>query len=155
MASMQTFALELFSCRAAIWRADILILELWRQHGLIRHRKEHTMLLDLGKALSFLLSLLSLYPLLFTAFFVPGTHWQDRLLLSIDKAALAAFCCFVSGILFSLSEHHSPTLSAREVLATLPVRLYFLALGGMALLFVASWYLETYYVPLLWKNLPH
>jgi hypothetical protein len=41
------------------------------------------------------------------------------------------------------------------ILSTLPVRLYFWALGGMAFLFAASWFLETYYVPLLWKNLPY
>lgn len=113
------------------------------------------MLLDLGKALSFFLSLLSLYPLLFAAFFVPGTQWQARLLLASDKVVLAAFCCFVSGILFSLSEHRHPTLTAREVFATLPVRTYILALGCMGLLFLASWCIDTYYMPLFWKNLPH
>jgi hypothetical protein len=113
------------------------------------------MLLDLGKAISFLVSLLSLFPLLLAAFFVPGRRWEDGLLLSADKAMLSAFCCLISGILFSLSEHRHATLSLREVMTTLPVRLYFLALGGMALLFLGSWYLDTYYMPLFWKNLPH
>ncbi|WP_263379328.1 hypothetical protein [Granulicella paludicola] len=113
------------------------------------------MLLDLGKALSFLISLLSLYPLFFAAFFVPGTHWQDRLLLASDKVVLSALCCFVSGILFSTSEHRQSTLTAQEVFATLPVRLYVLALGGMAVLFLSSWFIDTYYMPLFWKNLPH
>jgi hypothetical protein len=112
------------------------------------------MLLELGKAISFLASLLSLFPLLFSAFFVPGTHWEDRLLLSMDKAAMAAACCFVSGLFFVWSERR---IAARlpSVFTTLPVRIYFLALGAMALLFVASWWLETYYMPLLWKNLPY
>ena len=108
------------------------------------------MLLDLAKPASFLLSLLSLYPLLWSAFFIPGTHWQERALIALDKAAIAACLCFASGLLFSLDSG-----PRREpVLATLPVRLYFLALGGMALLFVASWYLDTCYIPLLWRNLP-
>jgi hypothetical protein len=112
------------------------------------------MLLDLGKSLSFLAGLLSLFPLLFSAFFVPGTHWQDRILLSLDKAAISACLCFMSGLLFSISTR---TSSHRHppVMSTLPVRLYFGALGGMILLFAASWFLETYYVPLLWKNLPY
>jgi hypothetical protein len=111
------------------------------------------MLLELGKALSFIVSLLSLYPLLFSAFFVPGKRWEERLLLSLSKAAIAGCCCFASGILFAFTERH--TLAIHELIATLPVRLYFLALGGMGLLFIASWYLETYYVPLLYRNLPH
>ena len=112
------------------------------------------MLLELGKAISFLASLLSRFPLLFSAFFVPGTHWEDRLLLSMDKAAIAAACCFASGLLFALSERHA-TVRLPSLFTTLPVRIYFLALGAMALLFVASWWLETYYMPLLWKNLPY
>ena len=111
------------------------------------------MLLDLGKSLSFLAGLLSLFPLLFSAFFVPGTQWDDRVLLSLDKAALSGCLCFMSGLLFSISS----TNSRRHppVMSTLPVRLYFWALGGMIFLFAASWFLETYYVPLLWKNLPY
>jgi hypothetical protein len=41
------------------------------------------------------------------------------------------------------------------VTRTLPVRLYFWALAGMTVLFVLSWYLEEYYVPLIWRNQPH
>lgn len=113
------------------------------------------MLLDLGKSISFLVSILSLFPLLLAAFFVPGRSWVDRLPHAADKALLAAICCLVSGILFSLSEHHETALSVRDVMGTLPVRLYFFALGAMVLLFVGSWYLDTYYMPLFWKNLPH
>ncbi len=43
------------------------------------------MLLEIGKALSFILSLLSLYPIVLSAFFVPGTHWEERLSLSLVK----------------------------------------------------------------------
>ncbi len=111
------------------------------------------MLLELGKPLSFMISLLSLYPLLFSAFFVPGTHWDDRLLLSLSKAAMAACCCFISGCFFQRADGRRAT--SHEIFSTLPVRIYFAALGGMALLFVGSWYLQTYYVPLLWKNLPY
>ena len=112
------------------------------------------MLLELGKPLSFLLSLLSLYPLLFSAFFVPGTRFEERLLLSLDKAAIAACCCFASGLIFYLSSAHSAPVG-RSVFESLPVRLYSIALSAVVVLFAVSWYLNTYYVPLLWRNLPH
>jgi hypothetical protein len=112
------------------------------------------MLLDLGKSLTFIASLLSLFPLLFSAFFVPGTHWQDRILFSLDKAAVSACLCFASGLLFVASSQPK-SFSLPPVLATLPVRVFFSALIGMVFLFAASWFLETYYVPLLWKNLPY
>lgn len=111
------------------------------------------MLLELGKAVSFLAGILSLFPAMFSAFFVPGAGWQERLSLSFDHIALSACLCFASGLLFAwpAQAHVRVRLS---VLSTLPVRIFFLALAGMALLFVASWYLETYYIPLLYKNQP-
>jgi hypothetical protein len=111
------------------------------------------MLLDLGKAISLTLSILSLYPVMLSAFFVPGTRWQDRLAMSLLKIALAACVCFASGFLFALRPRVTiRTFSA--VFGTLPVRLFFLAMAVMAVLFVVSWYLEEYYVPLLWRNQP-
>jgi hypothetical protein len=112
------------------------------------------MLLDLGKSLTFIAGLLSLYPLLFSALFIPNISWQDRILLSLGKAAVSACLCFASGLLFFASSHPR-SLSLPPVMATLPVRVFFWALLGMVVLFIGSWYLETYYVPLLWKNLPY
>jgi hypothetical protein len=112
------------------------------------------LLLDLGKSLTFLAGLLSLYPLLFSAFFVPDVTWQDRILLSLAKVVVSACLCFASGLLFVASTHPR-SLSLPPVLATLPVKVFFWALVGMVVLFAASWFLETYYVPLLWKNLPY
>jgi hypothetical protein len=111
------------------------------------------MLLDLGKAVSLTLSILSLYPVMLSAFFVPGTQWEDRLALSLLKIASAACICFASGLLFAISP--SPSLrSFSDVFSTLPVKLFFWAMAAMSVLFVVSWYLEEYYVPLLWRNLP-
>ena len=108
------------------------------------------MLLEVSKAMSFLLSILSLYPVMMSAFFVPGARWEERLALAVYKIGLAGCVCFASGLLFSWS---SPKAEA-SLMSTLPVRMFFWALAGMALLFLASWYLEEYYVPLLWKNQP-
>jgi hypothetical protein len=111
------------------------------------------MLLDLAKAIALALSILSLYPVMMSAFFVPGTRWQDRLVLSLLKIVLAACVCFASGFLFALR----PRVTIRtfsSIFGTLPVRLFFLAMMAMAVLFLVSWYLEEYYVPLLWRNQP-
>jgi hypothetical protein len=111
------------------------------------------MLLDLGKAVSLILSILSLYPVMLSAFFVPGTRWEDRLAMSLIKIALAACVCFASGFLFALR----PRLSLRtfsQIFSTLPVRIFFWSMGAMVVLFAVSWYLEEYYVPLLWRNQP-
>jgi cation transport ATPase len=112
---------------------------------------ETTMFLELSKAFSFFLSILSLYPIALSAFFVPGSRWQERLTMSLLKIALAACVCFASGFLFSWSSQTNPE-AGQSLISTLPVRLFFWAMAGMAILFVISWYLEEYYVPFLWKN---
>jgi hypothetical protein len=111
------------------------------------------MLLELSKAFSFLLSILSLYPVMMSAFFVPGARWEVRLSLAVYKIALAGCVCFASGLLFSWPAPQG-TKANTSLMSTLPVRMFFWAVAGMALLFLASWYLEEYYVPMLWKNQP-
>lgn len=111
------------------------------------------MFLEIGKALSFILSVLSLYAVLESAFFIPGSDWHERLSLSLLRAAIAAFVCFASGLLFALSRA-KPTRSDVPVSSTLPVQLFFWAMAAVAILSAVSWYLEVYYVPLLWRNLP-
>lgn len=111
------------------------------------------MFFELVKALSFLLSILSLYPVLWGAFLVPGSRWQERLTMSLLNVALSACVCFASGILFSLPSQTNPQ-AGQSLTSTLPVRLFLWALSGMVVLFVASWYLEEFYVPLLWRNQP-
>lgn len=91
-----------------------------------------------------------------SAFFIPGTHWQERLAMALLKAALAACICFASGVLFSWPSSANRQATHREatqpLLSTLPVRLFFWATAGMAILFAVSWYLEAYYVPLALRN---
>lgn len=112
------------------------------------------MLLEIGKLVSLLLSILSLDALLASAFFVPGSPWDDRLLNSLTRLVLAGCVCFASGLLFERPANHNSETGS-DILDTLPVRLFFWALAGMALLFALSWYLEEYYIPLIWKNQPH
>ena len=106
------------------------------------------MLLELAKPLSFFLAMLSLYPVLGSAFFVPGSRWQERLALALLKVLLAGSVSLASGLLFV---YPSRTNAGKEqsLMATLPVRLFLWAMAGMAILFAVSWYLDEYYVPLL------
>jgi hypothetical protein len=106
-------------------------------------------LLDLGKVASFLMSILSLGVLLDSAFFVPATRWEDRLIASLAKVGFAGCVCLISGLLFHLSQ---PWVSLAR---TLPVRLFLWAIAGFSLFFVLGWYLDAYYMPLFWRNLPH
>src|SRR6202789_2400880 len=86
------------------------------------------MLLELLRPLSFFLSMLSLYPVMLSAFFVPGTRWEERLEMALLRIALAACVCFTSVLLYSW---HTGTQDAEPLLSTLPVRLFFCAVGGM------------------------
>ena len=120
------------------------------------------MLLDISKAVSLLLCILSLGALLTSAFFVPGSHWDERLLESLMRILLAGCICFASGLLFEWSEPSRPPLQSSlkdepdfGILRTLPVQLFLWALAGMSVLFALSWYLEQYYIPLIWRNQPH
>jgi hypothetical protein len=106
------------------------------------------MLLELARPLSFFVSILSLYPVMMNAFFVPGTRWEERLWMALLRVAFAACICFSSGLLYSWPSHTTPA-SAEPLMATLPVRLFFWAVGAMTLLFALSWWLEAYYVPML------
>jgi hypothetical protein len=110
------------------------------------------MLLELLRPVSFFLSMLSLYPVMASAFFVPGSRWEERLAMALLRVAMAACIALASGILYSLPEpyHAGDHPQPKEpLLSTLPVRMFFYSMGGMALLFLLSWWLDTYYVPLL------
>ena len=99
------------------------------------------MLLEIFQFLSFLLSLLSLYWVTISAFFIPGSLWQDRLTLALLRLAVSGCVCFFSGLLFcwpSRLRRGHPTL-----VSTLPVQLFFWALAGIAVLFVSSWYIAS------------
>jgi hypothetical protein len=100
---------------------------------------EPAMLLELGKALSFLASILSLYLVAASAFFAPATFWNDRLLLALPELGIAACICFLSGLLFAWPSRSNPD-ARQSLISTLPVRLFLWAVAAMAVLFVISWY---------------
>lgn len=111
------------------------------------------MWLEIGKVLSFLLSVLALCEALISAFFVPGVGWEARLAVSALRIAIAGCLCFASGILFAMSEGVHGAVEP-PLMSTFPVQLFFWTLLWIAILFALSWYLDAYYVPLLWRNQP-
>jgi hypothetical protein len=99
-------------------------------------------LLDFARAISFFLTIFSLLALFDSAFFVIAATWQQRLLASIMRAALAACISLASGVLFRRSTHTDVPLSK-----TLPVRIFLWTLIGIMVLFALAWYLDVYYMP--------
>jgi len=97
-------------------------------------------MLELAKAVSFLVCILALYWAAISAFFVPGAQWEERLWVAVFKLLVTAAICFYSGMVFSWPSRSNPTAFQR-LTATLPVRLFFWAVGGIAVLFTLSWYL--------------
>lgn len=98
-------------------------------------------MLELTKAAAFLACLLSLYWTALTAFFLPGLHWQDRLLDVLAKLALAAAISLLSALLFRLPVRANPD-AHQPLTRTLPVQLFLWAAPILLLLFLASWYLS-------------
>jgi len=112
-------------------------------------------MVQVAKLLSLMLSILSLYALLGHAFFVPGSGWGDRLLDGLGMLGLAASICFASGLIFEIPDRKFDPEPSPRLTQTLPVRLFFWGVGLMAVLFVLSWFLASYFVPMIWKNQPH
>jgi hypothetical protein len=100
------------------------------------------MLLDLTKSLSFFATLLSLYPVVLNAFFLPATRWQDRLLLALSRLAISACIALVSGILFRWPSPSNPD-AGQSLTATLPIRLFLWSSIALTILFTLHWYLLT------------
>jgi hypothetical protein len=108
------------------------------------------MILDIARALSFFASMLSLYPVVVSAFFVPGSRWEDRMIVALARVGLAGCTCLLSGILFARPWQPNP--HGEHLLATLPVRVYLWTVAGVTVLFALSWYLDVSVVPWLWWN---
>ena len=111
------------------------------------------LILDIGKVLTFFLTLLALLEGINSAFFLPGVRWEQRLAACLLRVGIAGCFSFASGILFTMSAR-ARRVPVPRLASTLPVRLFFCTLGAMAILFALSWYLDAYYVPLLWRNQP-
>lgn len=111
-------------------------------------------MIPLAKFAALTLSILSLCALLGHAFFIPGAGWQDRLFDGLGMLGLAASVCFASGLIFEIPDRKFDPAPAIPLTRTLPVQLFFWAVGLMSVIFVVSWFLAVDFVPLIWKNQP-
>jgi len=98
--------------------------------------------------------MLSLYAVLESAFFVPGSDWLERLNLSLaeDRHCGLRLLCQRDSVCIGRARKVQRAICRSR--PTLPVQLFFWAMAGVVILFVVSSYLEVYYVPLLGRNLP-
>ena len=100
-------------------------------------------------------SILCLVAVLGHAFFIPGSGWGDRLLDSLGMMGLAGSVCFASGLIFELPDRKFDPEPTPRLTQTLPVQLFFWTVGLTAVLFLLSWFLAQYFVPMIWKNQPY
>jgi hypothetical protein len=111
-------------------------------------------MLQIAKFVALAVSILSLCALMEHAFFVPGSPWGDRLLDALAMLGLTASICFASGLLFEIPNRRFDPEPTPPLTRTLPVRLFFWGAGVMAVMFLLSWFLAEYFVPMIWKNQP-
>lgn len=99
------------------------------------------MLLEIAKPVALVLCLVSLLAVFHAAFLAPTSNLEQQLWDSLARLSLTAGICVSSGLLFRDSSASSPSL-----LRTLPVQMFCWGIGLMAILFIASWYLDTHCV---------
>jgi hypothetical protein len=97
------------------------------------------MLLELGKIISVIASILMLYQALASAFFVPAMHWEDRLFLTVLKLCLAGCVCLAGGLIFAWPGRSGSPLPLHS---TLPVQIFLWAIVVISLEFAVSWYVS-------------
>ena len=127
------------------------------------------MLLELLRPVSLLLSIFSIYRVFYAAFLRPDVLMEQRVWDSLELLSISAGVCLVSGLIFrepiplsneklevqyrhwrqhwqKLEGWPEPIRHREPLLSTLPVQLFCWAAVLMILLFLLSWYLETYYI---------
>jgi len=98
-------------------------------------------MLEIAKAISFLLTVLSLFPVLLAAFFEPNTDWQQRMMAAALRLLIACCIAVISGLVFTWPAKSNPD-AQMTLLQTLPMKLFLWAAGFVAILFFAEWYLR-------------
>ena len=102
------------------------------------------MLLELAKFASLLLSILSLDALFHAAFLEPASHFEQRLLPSLDMLALSAAVCLGGGYIFRAWEQKAGRRDA-SIAGSLPMLIFWWGAGIIGLLFFLAWILERYF----------
>jgi hypothetical protein len=100
---------------------------------------------EIAKPVTLVFCMVSLCAVFHTAFLVPASDLDQRILDSLGLLALAAGISLVSGLIFCEATPATQGGSSR-LAGTLPVRMFCWASGLMLILFIVSWYLENYCV---------
>ena len=103
------------------------------------------MLLELARPVALLSCILSLYAVFNAAFLIPASDMHLRVYESLELLALAAAISFAGGFIFRDETRESDSGRMRFA-GTLPMRVFFWATSTMFVLFVISWYMESYCV---------
>jgi hypothetical protein len=103
------------------------------------------MLLELARPVALLSCILSLYAVFHTAFLIPASDMHQRIYQSLELLALAAAISFVGGFIFR-NEAREPGSGGTRFAGTLPMRMFFWTTSTMFILFIVSWYMESYCV---------
>ena len=98
------------------------------------------MLLETVKPVALAMCLLALCAVFSTAFLMPASGLEQRIWNSTILLSLAAGMCVASGMLFRERTRDD----IQPLMRTLPMQLFCWAACLMVVLFVASWWLQTY-----------
>ena len=108
------------------------------------------MLEEVARPVSLISCILSLYAVFSAAFLTPTSDMSQRICDALAMLALAAGISLIGGLVFrgetQEGETQEPDGRTMRLRATLPVQLFCWASAIMLVLFIVSWYLETYCV---------
>ena len=107
------------------------------------------MLLELARPIVLLACILALLTLFHAAFLEPAASTFEHLEDALGPLLLSAALALLGGAVFLPSRRARvvPISRARDLWGTFPIRVFFWSTLGMALLFIAAWYFETYLIP--------
>jgi hypothetical protein len=105
------------------------------------------MILELGKFISLLAGIVSLHAVFYTAFLAPVGGMRERVFQSLDMLVLACGVCLASGLIFR-SWDRKAGIEKSSIAASLPMKIFWWFSSVVVVMFAASWFLQTYYLPL-------
>ena len=103
------------------------------------------MLVEAAKPVTLVFCILSLYAVFSAAFLVPSIDLDQRIFASLSRLALAAAISLISGLVFRGAPGNSQAGCPR-LSATLPIQMFCWSASAMLILFLLSYYVETYCV---------
>lgn len=104
------------------------------------------MLLELGKFISLLGSLLCLCALFHAAFLIPANTFEQRLLSLLQMLMFAAGVSLASGWIFYYQERRAG-MQPTSIASTFPMKVFWWTAAIILGLFLFAWFLQVYFLP--------